>query len=75
MQELFSIYQQNYNEFLLSVGKKTLFLRGPLGPHLDGLMRGNRKNDPFQPSKEEFGETLSQLCPEENTVPCRHSTL
>jgi hypothetical protein len=30
----------------LSVGKKTLFLRGPVGPHLDGLMRGNRMTQP-----------------------------
>lgn len=56
------------------VGKKALLLKGPLGPHLDGLMRGNRKNDLVLPSKEEFRETLSQLCPEENIILCRSST-
>jgi len=37
-------------------------------------MRGNRKNDPAQPSKEEFREILRQLCPEENAA-CRNGTL
>lgn len=66
-----SVYQQSYNDFPLCRKKDLVSKRSRGAP--SGWVNERKQNDPAQPSKEEFRETLRQLCPEENAA-CRYGT-